>query len=395
VDCERFYAGDKSASMHVGGQTLAKPELTVRTVEFELQQWKVVSMTKAQMLQEIKDFAMSLGVCIIVSPSHEASTCSVKVEGALTHVNQISEQFKDLKKLVHVTSKTLNYSPGLWVVLRNLEDSIRVLEHDYNIAVSLCAIPCTASSNSDSGKSQIAFTALVNQCHIEVCFGDFTHHPSASTLINIMLQNTHQHNLGCLVEAGGRDILTDVMHRMKELALSALPQVFETKPHNLKVKKLVHCVVLKWNRESREAKHVLEEGLSCALSVSAPPCVVIFPTTLTSVHCPSVAIAEAIMKAAECKEFSGFTFAMYVSLREEANAIEQLFRERSVVLKFNDAYQLLKSSKGPDMLDNIHVRFLHSKLPSFLSVVNGDLFEQKVYFDHLCHLTWADCGDTN
>ena len=171
----------------------------------------------------------------------------------------------------------------------------------------------------------------------------------------------------------------DILGRMKELSTCELPQVFETKPHNLKIKKLVHCTVLKWNGGKGREVHILEEALCHAVVCSAPPCVVIAPFTLPPIQYPPVVVAEVLIKVIENQnnllDVSGVNFALYVETLNDARAIEKLFWRKHIVVKFNDAYM---PSAMHDSLHNKYVKVMTNNLLSFISVIRGNLFQQKV-----------------
>ena len=89
-----------------------------------------------------------------------------------------------------------------------------------------------------------------------------------------------------LIEAGGKQVFSDIYSRVKELSSCVLPQVFETKPRSLSVQKLINCMVLKWNPNDKKTAAVLEEGLSGAMISSSRPCVVINQSA--PIKCPPV-----------------------------------------------------------------------------------------------------------
>lgn len=359
--------------------TPVQNDLVKRTVNYELSEWKTIS--KSQLLREIESSALSVGVKIVI-PSAQASVFTIGVVGSLSAVSQIVQLCEDAKKQIHVSSKILNRTPGLWAVLQSMKDKIRILEHELDAVVSISATCSSVSDEVDAGINHVAFTAVVKQCCIEVCFGNFTHHSSATTILNIVVPGVDQQYLNQLAKGGGENVYEDILGRMKELSGCELPQVFETKPHNLSIKKLIHCVVLQWNGGKEKEVHVLEEALSRAVMNSALPCVVISPSSLPPSQYPPVVVAEVVIKTIEnindILDISGSCFALYVVNRDEANAIEKLFQHRHIEIQFKDSYRQLKSPCTCESLDNTSVDVLTSKLPSFLSIVKGDLLHQKV-----------------
>lgn len=357
--------------------TPVQSDLIRRTVKFTLPEWKTLSFS-SQLVQRIESFASSFGVEVVL-PTSQASVSTVEVIGDLSNVPQVVQHLEDMKKSIHLSSKSLAYSPGLWTILKLMEDKIRILEHDYKAAVAISA-SCSSSNNDvDGGMNCVLFTATVDQCDVDVCCGDFTQHSSATTILNIVVQDGDQQYLNQLVQTGGRKVYDDVLGRMKELATCELPQVFETKPHNLRVKKLVHCVVFKWHaEEEKKVKHVLEEALNRGVVSSSLPCVVISPSTLPPIQYPPVVMAEALIKTIKgMRGISGVSFALYVATADEAMAIEMLFRQRGIDLQLKNAYSQLNPSLH-GILKNTSVKVLKSTLPSFVSVVKGDLLQQRV-----------------
>ena len=344
------------------------------SVDFEFNQWKVVSNSNSNEVEKIKIQAREHGVSITY-PTHESST--VVIVGALPHVMRARQCFEDLKQQVIVSSKTLHYSPGLWTVLKSMNDSISLLEHQAGVSINLKAVP-SSYSDTDSGPSRVIFLAQINRCNIEICSGNFVHHPSATTMINLVVENFDQHHLPELIETGGKEIFSDVKSRVKELSSCALPQVFETKPRNLSVQKLIHCVVLKWSPNDKRTATILEEGLKGAMIGSTPPCVVI--NQLAPVQCPPLILVDIITKTIETNSqtFSGFTFAVYVVAKEEVRTIEHFFQDKSIPFKSNDHYGLLEQSKGDKILSDMYIQVLEGDLFSFLSITHGNLLEQKV-----------------
>ena len=352
-------------------------DLIQRNVKFTLPEWKALSFS-SEHVHRIESFASSFGVEVVL-PTGQASVSTVEVTGDLSNVLQVVHHLEDIKKSIHVSSKSLAYAPGLWTTLKLMEDKIRILEHDHQAAVAISASCSTSDNDVDSGMNCVAFTATVDQCHVDVCCGDFTQHFSATTILNIVVQDGDQQYLNQLVQTGGRKVYDDVLGRMKELGTCELPQVFETKPHNLKVKKLVHCVVFKWHaEEEKKVKRVLEEALNRGVVSSSLPCVVISPSTLPPIRYPPVVMAEALIKTIKgIHGISGVRFALYVTTSDEAMAIEVLFQQRGIDLEFKNAYSQLNPSLH-GMLKHTSVKVLTSALPSFLSVVKGDLLQQRV-----------------
>ena len=352
-----------------------------RCVKYELPEWKALAIAKSEAIREIESVAATLGVKIIL-PVDQAPVSNVEVVGWLSAVLQIVQRLESLKKLIHVSSKTLHYMPGMWAVLQSMEAKIRILEHDCKTAVTVSATCSSCNSVAVAGINQVAFTATLNQCRIEVCFGNFTQYSSATTIVNILTQDVNQQYLSRLVQSGGGKMYDDILGRLKELSACELPQVFETKPHNLKIKKLVHCTVLKWNGGKGREVHVLEEALSRAVVCSAPPCVVISPSTLPPIQYPPVVVAEALIKVIEnhddLLDISGVTFALYVEAPDDGKAIERLFQQRHIVVKFNDIYKQMKTSSIHDSLNNKYVKVSMNNSLSFISVIKGNLFQQKV-----------------
>lgn len=348
--------------------------LVVKTVEYKQQQWKVLSLAKIELLREIKDLAKSFGIEII-TPKTQASVAKIELLGDIHGVEVIRQRLEDLKKMLYVSSVRLNYTPGLWRVLQSLEDKIRIIEDDNNVAFSIIA---TSSTNDDTvaGINQIVFTADLNCCHIQVCVGNFTRHSSATTIINVMEQDVDQLRLKELVKSGGKILYDDMIGRLNELSSCELPQVFETKAYKLNIKKLVHCVVLKWNEENEKEVHVLEEGFSRAIISSYPPCIVV---SLLPILYPPVVVVDALLKAIErnASKIMGNTFVLYVANIHNAKVIQKCFSDKHI--KFSEAYAQLNNYMGHNLLgNNISIRFLNSNLPTFLSVIKGDIFQQKV-----------------
>ena len=352
------------------------PVQHVARVEYELPHWKVLSAS-SDLLQAIESQAIMLGVKLI-HPNTKASIPVIEVQGSASGIVQIVQQLEDLKLLIHVSSKVLKYTPGLWTVLQSMEDKIRILEHDCNVAVSIAA---TAHNDDvDAEIYQVPLTAVFNHCYIEVCIGNFTQHPSATSIVNIMSQDLDQQYLSQLVQSGGRRIYEDVMSRMKELSSCELPQVFETNPHNIKINKLVHCVVLKWNGGKGNEVQVLEEGLNHAILSAALPCIVIALPSLPPILYPPVVVVEALINVIEriSLDVSGVTFAFYAATTDDVKAVETFFNEKSIESQVKTAYQQMEASKVHDFTDSRVIRVLKSTLPSFISVIKGDLFQQKV-----------------
>lgn len=350
-------------------------DLIKRNVKFTLPEWKALSFSMEH-VKEIESFASSFGTKIVL-PNSQSSVPTIEVFGDLHDVPQIVQRLEDMKKLIHVSSKILAFAPGLWTVFKLMEDKIRILEHDYKSAVAISA--SCSSSNDGDGIYQVAFTAVIGQCCVEVCYGDFTQHSSATTILNMVVQDGDQQYLNQIVQTGGKRVYDDVLGRMKELSTCELPQVFETKPHNLRVKKLVHCVVFKWHaEEEKKVRCVLEEALRLGVVSSSLPCVVISPSTAHPIRYPPVVMAEALINTIKgmCG-ISGACFALYVEARDEAMSIEMLFRQRGIELQFKNDYSQLKPSL-PGMPKNTSVKVLMSKLPAFISVVKEDLLKQKV-----------------
>ena len=345
-----------------------------KNVEYEVPQWKVLN---SNMLLEIESQAALLGVKLI-HPMGKCSVPVVQVVGTTSAVVQIVQRLEDLKELVNVSSKPIRNVPGLWKVLQSMEDKIRIMEHDYNVAISI-----SASCDDDIGMDmhEVAFTAVINQCFIEVCLGNFTCHPSATSILNLLVQNIDKQSLYLLVEGGGNSVCDDIMGRMKELSTCEVPQVFETKPHNLKVEKLVHCVVSKWNGGQQKELQVLKEGLTHAIISSAPPCIAISPSTLPQLQYPPVVMTKALIEVIECISLD-VSFALYAETVEDVKAIENVFKDKHVVMQFKDTYQQKWSSISCDLSDDIHIRLIESNLPSFISVIKGDIFQLKVLSKH-------------
>ena len=357
------------------GTELCPPTAT-GSVEFE--QWKFVSSTNASVVHGIETQARQHGVTITY-PTFDSSTSTIIIEGAMPYVTQIKEHFEELKKHVHVLTKTLQYTPGLWTVLKSLKDSISLLEHDCNVSISIEAIP-SGYNDTDSVTSHTIITTQFMQCNIEVCFGSYARHPSATSIINLLVPNVDQYQLHKLVHAGGEGVYSETLSRMRELSACVPPQVFEIKRHNLMAKKLVNCIVLRWDPSDRNTVKVLLEGLKRAISSSAPPCVVI--SQVASVQCPPVVLVELIMKAIESNSwlFFGLTVVVYVTTKEDTKSIEQLFQERHVAVKLSKHYKLLESSKSDELQSNMYIRILEieSEVLSCVSVIHGDLFKQEV-----------------
>lgn len=352
-------------------------DLIKRNVKFTLPEWKALSFS-VEHVKEIESIASSFGTKIVLPTGH-TSIPTVEVFGDLCNVPQVVQRLEDMKKLIHVSSKILSYAPGLWTILKLMEDKIRILEHDYKSAVAISTSCSRSSDGGDGGINQVAFTAVIDQCHVEVCCGDFTRHSSATTILNIVVQDGDQQYLNRLIPTGGKRVYDDILGRMKELSTCELPQVFETKPYNLRVKKLVHCVVFKWYaEEEKKVRSVLEEALRRGVVSSSLPCVVISPSTTRPIRYPPVVMAEALINTIKgMRGISGACFALYVETRDEARAIEVLFRQRGIELQFKNAYSQLKPSLH-GMPKNASVKVLMSTLPAFISVVKGDLLQQKV-----------------
>ena len=353
-----------------------------RCVKYELPEWKALVMSKSEAIREIESVAAMLEVKIVL-PVGQTPVSTVEVVGCLSAVQQIVQSLENLKKLVHTSSKTLHYTPGMWVLLQSMEAKIRILEHDCKTVVAISATSTSHSSDAVAGINQVAFTATVNGCRIVVCFGNFTQHSSATTIVNILTRDVNRQYLNQLVHSGGKKMYDDILGRMKELSARELPQVFETKPYNLEIKRLVHCAVLKWNGGKGREAHILQEALSRAVVCSAPPCIVISPFTLPPIQYPPVVVAEALIKVIEnqndLSDVPKMTFALYVDTPNDAKAIERLFWRMHVVVKFNDAYMQTKPSTIHESLQNKHVKVMTNNLLSFISVVKGNLFQQKVW----------------
>jgi O-acetyl-ADP-ribose deacetylase (regulator of RNase III) len=350
--------------------TEVSSSIVTMNVEFDLHQWKVVS--NLGVVQEIEIQARQLGLSI-THPTYESST--VKIVGTVQHVIQAKERFEDLKKHILVSSKTLHYSPGLWTVLKSMKDSIRLFEHDCNVSINIKAVPSNYS-DTDSGPSRVVFVAQISECNVEICFGNFVQHPSASTMINLVVQNIDQHHLPELIEAGGKQVFSDIYSRVKELSSCVLPQVFETKPRSLSVQKLINCMVLKWNPNDKKTAAVLEEGLSGAMISSSRPCVVINQSA--PIKCPPVVLVDIITRAIETNSdtLAGFTFALYVKTKEGIKSIGHFFKDRHVRVTSNNPYDQLEHLSGDD--SDMYINALESDLFSFFSVAHGNLLEQKV-----------------
>ena len=352
--------------------TVSSSPPVVKTIEFAPQEWKVISTVRQGMVQGIESQAKKWDV--VVSYSKETSPFSIKVVGTMPHVMEAMKSFEELKKFVHLSSRTISYKPGLWTVLKSMKDTLALFEHDYNVGIKIEAVASSAPKPADC---HIAFSAQVGESTIQICFGNFTQHPSVTTIINLLTPNVDECHLTELVEAGGEKVYDDVRFRMRELSMSELPQVFETKPYNLSIQKLIHCVVCKWKKSDEVAK-ILEEGIKRAVISASSPCIVFAPGS--SIQCPTVVLAELLAKVivSRSKSFAGFQFALHVACKEDARAIEQYFKSQHVVVKFGDDYKLLRASKQDDYLSNTHLRVLQSDFLSFLSVVHEDLLQQKV-----------------
>jgi hypothetical protein len=107
-----------------------------RCVKYELPEWKALAIAKSEAIREIESVAATLGVKIIL-PVDQAPVSNVEVVGWLSAVLQIVQRLESLKKLIHVSSKTLHYTPGMWAVLQSMEAKIRILEHDCKTAVTV------------------------------------------------------------------------------------------------------------------------------------------------------------------------------------------------------------------------------------------------------------------
>ena len=363
-------SGQKSVAaggVETSPQQNKSTSMATKCVEFKPQQWKVVSLARPDMVKAIESQARKHGVII----TYPAESSYIKICGCSPQVSEIEEHFEDLKNYVIVSSKTLQWSPGLWMVMKSMKDSICLLEHDYPVAIDIKAV---TSESTDGAECQTVFTAQLGENRIEICFGNFTKYSSATTIINLMVRNMDGYHLHELVETGGKEILSDLESRMKELSLCELPQVFETKPRNLPVRKLIHCVVYNWRQSDVKVARVLEEGVKHALRSSSPPYIVVAQST--AIQCPPVVLAEVITKeilSSSCS-FSGAHFALFITSKEDEKALEQFFQSRRATMQFNDASKLLDKCDGNS---NTHIAVLHDHL-SFLSIINGDLMKQKV-----------------
>ena len=337
-----------------------------------INQWKVLSMTKSSVVHEIEMQARQHQVSITY-PTFESS--SIIIFGHSSYVTQVKERFEDLKKWVFISSRKVQYTPGLWTVLRSMKDSICLLEHECNVSV---AIKATASScnETDSEPSRVILAAVIDECKIEICFGNFVQHPSTTSIINLLVQNIDQHHLHELIAAGGREVYSDIHSRMKELSSCVLPQVFETKSHSLLAEKLICCMVLKWNPNDSGTAKVIQQGIEHAMISSAPPNVVI--NHVAPIQCPSKVLVEIITKAIKTNShrFSGFTFALYVKTKEELKNVEHFFRDRHIQIVSNNPIEHVEHSK---IDEEMYIHVLESGLLSFFSVTHGNILEQKVY----------------
>ena len=355
--------------------------ITKESIEFKLPEWRALSLSR-QELQDIETSASACGVKI-VPPSGESSISAVEVIGSHSAVRQIVQSLKDIKRQIHMSTTTLGYTPGLWGVLKSMEDKVRLMEQDYKAAVDIDTKYSNKNEDFTDNPHQIAFTVAVKECTIDVCFGNFSCHSSADTIVNVMVRDIDQHYLNALVQSGGKRMHEDIIGRMNELSDCALPQVFETKPRNLKVKKLIHCVVLKWNGGKENEMYILKEALSHAINSCTLPCVVISPATVQPLRYPPAAMAEGLIDTIHHikgkYQATEIHFVLYVVNIDEAKEVEKFFKKESIEIHAKDAYQQLSSCK-PSLQKSttVSVKILTSKFSALISVTKGDILRQKV-----------------
>lgn len=348
-----------------------------KCVEYEPSMWRALSFFPER-LQEIKHTASSHGVTLEL-PSVRSPESTAKVVGEASAVALVVKELEELKKQMHKSSKTLPYTPGLWAVLCSMEDKIRLLEQDCKVAVSIEAD--TATVTKADAPNQVAFTvSITERCLIEVCVGDYTKHMSADTIISILVHDVDQQYLKPLVSSGGQMVYEGVQSRMKELSAYELPQVFETKPYKLQAKKLLHCLVSKW---SGKENSVLETAFSHALASSAASGVAIAPATVYPINYPPEVVAEAVMKAIQMKEkiqYAEMHVALYTVDMDEAQRVGNYFKQHSLKINLKHLKPQNQQSSTAHKGENatISVRRIESSLPSLVSVIKGDMLQQKV-----------------
>ena len=348
-----------------------------KRVEYEPSMWRALSLFSRR-LQEIKHTASSHGVSLEL-PSVKSQESTTKVIGEASAVALVAQELEELKKQMHMSSKKLPYTPGLWAVLSSMEDKIRLLEQDYKVAVSINAD--TAGVTKADAPNQVAFTvSITEKCLIEVCVGDYTKHMSADTIISILVHDVDQHYMKPLVSSGGQMVYESIRSRMKELSACELPQVFETKPHKLQAKKLLHCLVPKWSGKENSA---LETALSHALASSFAYGVVIAPATVYPINYPPEVIAEALMKAIRMKEklqCAEMHVAVYTVDMDEAQKVRNYFQQHNLKINLKHLKPQSQQNSTTHKSGNaiISVRKIESTLPSLVSVIKGDMLQQKV-----------------
>ena len=328
-------------------------------------------------LQEVQHIAFSHNVTFNF-PSATHLSSAVNVIGNSSEVAVVVRALEGLKTTLHTSSVTLEYSPGMWSALSSLEDKIRLLEQESKVAI--CFNVDDWHTTGIDVQNQVAFTASISEgCLFEVCVGNYAKHSPADAIITILVCEVDNQCLKPLTKCGGEKVYEDVQNRIRELSSYELPQVFETKPHNLKVSKLIHCLVPKWSGQGGRENSALQEALTHALASCIVLNVVITPATAYPANYPPEVAAEAVLNAvkkiAEKVQIPNMQIEIYTVDMDEAQLIMNYFQQCSLKIhrKNFNPQQVNKRSNPP-----VSVKKIASALPTFVSIIKGNILQQKV-----------------
>ena len=311
-------------------------------------------------------------------PSVSHLTSAVSVIGNTSDVAVVVRALKELKKTLHTTSIKIQYSPGMWSAFSSMEDKIRLLEQESKVAI--CFKVDDWHTTGLDVQNNVAFTASISErCIFEVCVGNYATHSPADAIITILVCEMENQCLNPLIKIGGEKVYEDVQNRIIELSSYELPQVFETKPHKLQVNKLIHCLVPKWSGSGGRKYSALQEALTHALASCIVLNVVITPATAYPANYPPEVAAEAILNAVKKIEEKiqnlNMKIEIYTSDMDEAQLIMNYFQQCSLKICCKNlcSQQVNKRSIPP-----VSVKKIASTLPSFVSIVHGNILQRKV-----------------